>query len=414
MEVDESSSKVVVPVTVVDAGEEEVESTADISMEVEPEPQPEEEEEEALPAVPLTEEEIADVVVSQVQSRVSLNPSTALLEEETISSLIHFNSLLCDPPSSRLPLTPLSLPNRSTPPLPLDDQELEPEAFLALSPLPTRFRRTIEARIQASLDQDSEKVERLRKEYRTINAEWSATCQRLDRLTEKRNAAKANAKNHQYGSNGGGHLFTPSGTSTPNGGGPSNDPSSNNNSNGNYQHSSSNVMNTPGASSFTPSIPSFLEESSRSSRASRSRANNHDPNNLNGGYFADAVRSEAEFQSILASLEDADSRDPNLRAARTTAVVPDMILGDMERNEDGYDDENGRVEDPVAFYNEKGYSEGEEEGSVVAGEWTKEEIEVFEKRFAGYPKQFGEFLSLFSSFLATGSLFQENEEGIDR
>ncbi|KAL7410775.1 hypothetical protein BDY24DRAFT_167718 [Mrakia frigida] len=384
MEVDESSSKVV---------EEEIESIADISMEIEPELPPEEEEEETVPALPLTEEEIADVVVSQVQSRVSFNPSTARLEEETITSLIHFNSLLCDPPSSRLPLTPVSMPNHSTPPLgPQEELELEPEPFLSLSPLPSRFRQTVEARIQTSLHQNSEKADRLRKEYRSINAEWSATCQRLDRLTEKRNAAKANAKNHQYGANGSGHLFTPSGASTPNGGGgggASNEVFSTTNGN----HSSYSVMNTPGASytSNNP-VPSFLEESSRSSRASRSRANIHDPNNLNGGYFADAVRSEAEFQSILASLEDADSRDPNLRAARTTAVVPDMILGDMERKEDGYDDENGKVEDPVEFYREAGF--GELEGQVVADEWTKEEIEIFEKRFAGYPKQFGKISEL--------------------
>ncbi|WFC99419.1 DNA-binding protein snt1 [Malassezia yamatoensis] len=93
----------------------------------------------------------------------------------------------------------------------------------------------------------------------------------------------------------------------------------------------------------------------------------------------DAVRSEAEFLEILASLENAEMQDPSARAARTAATVPDMhvhVIGDPMLID--YDD--GKVADFGRMY----FSEFDPDV------WSEEERGTFAKRYALYPKQFGQ------------------------
>ncbi|OAD74471.1 hypothetical protein PHYBLDRAFT_6992, partial [Phycomyces blakesleeanus NRRL 1555(-)] len=45
-----------------------------------------------------------------------------------------------------------------------------------------------------------------------------------------------------------------------------------------------------------------------------------------GSWTSDAARSEAELLEIIQSLESAEMRNPELRAKKTTATIPPMIL----------------------------------------------------------------------------------------
>jgi hypothetical protein len=122
--------------------------------------------------------------------------------------------------------------------------------------------------------------------------------------------------------------------------------------------------------SATPATPSILAPSGRANRR----------NAASSLGYGDAARSEAEFLEILASLEDADMRDPNLRAMRTTATVPDMAIDAGEHGIlQDYDDASGLVADPYEHY-------GLNKKPDV---WTEDEIATFCRRYALYPKQFG-------------------------
>jgi hypothetical protein len=116
-------------------------------------------------------------------------------------------------------------------------------------------------------------------------------------------------------------------------------------------------------------------------RANRRGGGGGGLSNSSWGY-GDAVRSEAEFLEILASLENADLRDPDVRAARTAAVVPDMAVDPSERAEIiscNFDDDRYRIEDPVEAY-----------GIVTPMEtWTEAEVETYCKGYSQHPKQFG-------------------------
>lgn len=96
---------------------------------------------------------------------------------------------------------------------------------------------------------------------------------------------------------------------------------------------------------------------------------------LGSGGFGDAVRSEAEFQEILASLENAEMQDPVVRAARTSATVPDMCLDPQPE----FDVDNGYVADSTQFYF----------GGFDPDVWSEEERNIFARRYVLYPKQFG-------------------------
>jgi hypothetical protein len=102
-----------------------------------------------------------------------------------------------------------------------------------------------------------------------------------------------------------------------------------------------------------------------------------------GPWTSDTVRSEAELLEIIQSLESADMRNPELRAAKTTANIPPMILDPKERAKT-FDDRSGLVLDPVTYYHT-----GKDTGDV----WTKQETSTFLESYMVYPKQFGKIAS---------------------
>ncbi|ORX89254.1 hypothetical protein K493DRAFT_170188, partial [Basidiobolus meristosporus CBS 931.73] len=98
-----------------------------------------------------------------------------------------------------------------------------------------------------------------------------------------------------------------------------------------------------------------------------------------GPYNSDTVRSEAELLEIIQSLENEELRNPNIRCLRTVATIPSMVLDPYKRELTKYDNRNNLVENPYKYYHCA--------GSV--DEWSKEERDIFIKKYLLYPKQFG-------------------------
>ncbi|KAK9898865.1 hypothetical protein P389DRAFT_39994 [Cystobasidium minutum MCA 4210] len=172
-----------------------------------------------------------------------------------------------------------------------------------------------------------EKIFRLRQQYKELDAEWQVHCNKLEKIRD-RQKRRQNIP-----------IMPP----TPS-------------------------VDSAGIS-IVPTTPNLLAPSGRSNRRSAASSIG----------YGDAVRSEAEFLEILASLEDADMRDPNLRAMRTTATMPDQIIDESEYTLQRYDDNNGLVTNPFEHYNI----------NKTPDSWTEEEIATFCRRYALYPKQFG-------------------------
>ncbi|KAK8864210.1 hypothetical protein IAR55_001456 [Kwoniella newhampshirensis] len=210
--------------------------------------------------------------------------------------------------------------------LALDDEERELMLKDIVQPLEEQQRSTARlVAIAVSKEHASteEKIERLKAEYLELDEEWREHCSFLDSLMEKRGPPPAD-------------LFSVPGAMLP--------------------------VVTPGPVAPTTPIPEDLFNS----RGNRRRG------------AGDAVTTEAEFEMILAGLADTAAKDPNFRASKTAAVVPDMLL-DEERNL-RYDDDNDLVTDPLAFYDFAGNAEPI---------WTPEERAQFVRRYMAYPKQFG-------------------------
>ncbi|KAI8149349.1 hypothetical protein BJV82DRAFT_708241 [Fennellomyces sp. T-0311] len=101
-------------------------------------------------------------------------------------------------------------------------------------------------------------------------------------------------------------------------------------------------------------------------------------NPAKGAWTSDAARSEAELLEIIQSLESADMRNPELRAAKTTATIPAMILDEKERMRT-FDDRRGLVTDPLTYYHT---------GPETEDHWTQQEMTAFMESYMQYPKQF--------------------------
>jgi hypothetical protein len=96
----------------------------------------------------------------------------------------------------------------------------------------------------------------------------------------------------------------------------------------------------------------------------------------------DAARSEAEFEDILRSLQSATELNPEVRARKTAATIPSMIL-DPKVKRATYENYNGLIVDPIRYFIRDKYD----------GHWTQEERAVFLRKYALYPKQFGRIAS---------------------
>lgn len=212
------------------------------------------------------------------------------------------------------------------------------------TPETQRMRSLLTERVKATNKRLAAKTERLRRQYKALNNDWQAHCARLDRAAEARdNARKA-----------GGGSNTPQGA-------------------GAFAQS---TAEDSGANSQTqPSMSQPLMTPSISGRSNRRGTQS-------GGFgFGDAVRSEAEFLEILASLETADMQDPEARAARTATTVPDQLINPDRDALLKYevDERNHFVANPVSYYLDE----------FDPDFWSQEEKVIFARKYALWPKQFG-------------------------
>ncbi|OXG36527.1 hypothetical protein C367_00054 [Cryptococcus neoformans Ze90-1] len=218
-------------------------------------------------------------------------------------------------------------PEESSRVMAVDDEERERMLEEFTRPLKceeatrAKFVRFVVAREKVNTENT---VTRLKNSYLSINRKWKNHCSFLDELMKERGPPPP-------------ELYAMPGAIHP--------------------------VVTPGA--VAPTTPAV--EEIFNSRSNRRR-----------GLGGDIVATDAEFEEILAGLADNALKDPNLRASKTAAVIPDMIVG-QERNLQ-YDNDNDLVTDPLSFYDNFG---------VAEPIWTPEERAIFIKRYLAYPKQFG-------------------------
>uniref|UniRef100_A0A0K3CFI8 FGENESH: predicted gene_3.283 protein n=1 Tax=Rhodotorula toruloides TaxID=5286 RepID=A0A0K3CFI8_RHOTO len=224
------------------------------------------------------------------------------------------------------------------PPL-MDRDELFVKTWESVNEPHTRLSQALFASFESRDERRKDKAIALRQQYKLFNADWKAHCARLDKLRER--------------------------VHRPNG----------------QNNAASTAPQTPSIDSS--GMPFYPEPTTPGPSLVGGRANRRSAGAAVGAFgYGDAVRSEAEFLEILASLETADLRDPDVRAARTAAVVPDMVIDDSERREllsTAFEDERYRVVDPEATFGV----------NAPLDLWTEQEVETFCKRYAQHPKQFG-------------------------
>ncbi|KAG9019775.1 hypothetical protein FRB90_007918 [Tulasnella sp. 427] len=190
-------------------------------------------------------------------------------------------------------------------------------------------RDAIVTRVKRGYEEVNIKVKKLRTQYLALNREWEMRCAELDREKQV---------------------------------------------NGEKQASKTPVPTTPGAETPTFSGNSFFNPV-------RSTRRNTTAGGL-GNLMADAVRSDLEFEQVMASLGNEDLVDPNILSIRNAAAIPDMLSVQPRTQpllDVVYDDTNGVVEYPEQFY----------DVSNSLGDWTEEEKEIFMEQFAVNGKQFG-------------------------
>ncbi|XP_056017947.1 serine/arginine repetitive matrix protein 2-like isoform X6 [Ostrea edulis] len=112
-----------------------------------------------------------------------------------------------------------------------------------------------------------------------------------------------------------------------------------------------------------PEIKKNREDKERFSRAGTRAGNN--------GVYA---RSEAELEQIMDGLHEQEEEDKKMRSY---AVVPPMML-DARQRKLRYTNNNGRVDDPMADYEERKF----------INVWTTQEKNIFKEKYLQHPKSF--------------------------
>lgn len=207
--------------------------------------------------------------------------------------------------------------------------------------------------------QTTELINHLKSVYRTYNLQWIQHCDAIDRLRARINQKKRTP------------LTAPILDS--------------NSSNTNSIDLPQNILNLP-LNSISTSL-SNLNPSSASLTAP-SRTTRRNANSTSFG-IGDAV-TDAQFDFVLAQLGTADQKDPNNRAMKTTAFVPDMALTPAHQStllSTHSSSDDSLVSDPIAFYNLNPISS--EQHSTSASIWSQDERELFQTSYTQQPKQFG-------------------------
>lgn len=239
-------------------------------------------------------------------------------EMDLIEDVLTENRHLSDTTSSRQPTTADQLVNEIA-------RSAQTEALIL--DYCDGTRDVIVTQVKRGYDDANAKVRKLRNQYLELNREWEARCAELDREKQVLNSEKQALK-------------------TP-------------------------VPTTPSVDTPSFSANSFFT-SGRTTRRTGGL----------GNLMADAVRSDLEFEQVMASLGNEDLVDPNILSIRNAATIPDMLSVQPRPRpllDVIYDDTNGVIEYPEQFY----------DVSTSLGDWTEEEKEVFMEQFAVNGKQFG-------------------------
>ncbi|CAH7690929.1 expressed protein [Phakopsora pachyrhizi] len=209
-------------------------------------------------------------------------------------------------------------------------------------------------------------VDQLRAVYRTYHLEWLEHCEAMDRLRLRLSRKKRSTMTPATASI---DLSTLA-SSAP-------DPCSNPNGIIPISNSSSSLTTTAGLTTIAPN-----------GRTTRRTANS-----TTFG-VGDAV-TDAQFDIVLAHLGTADQKDPNIRAMKTTATVPDMALLPRDRMSVLMEPVGDTlVEDPISFYEldilpQNDQTTSHQTHRLHHQSWTQEEQEAFETSYTAQPKQFG-------------------------
>ncbi|KAJ1981232.1 DNA-binding protein snt1 [Dimargaris verticillata] len=115
-----------------------------------------------------------------------------------------------------------------------------------------------------------------------------------------------------------------------------------------------------------------------------------------GLYSSDTVRSEAELMEIIQSLQHEQMHNPDFRSSRTAAVIPNMVLDPRKRLLLMYNNCNGLVTSPRAYY-----EIGQPLYHTSCGSWSLTESDIFIRRYFQYPKRFEKMASAIADKSAT-------------
>lgn len=107
---------------------------------------------------------------------------------------------------------------------------------------------------------------------------------------------------------------------------------------------------------------------------------NRDVLRFGGGWTSDSVHSDPELKHVIDPLDSTKVRNPEMRAKKTTATIPPMILDSKERQARIFDDSSKLIMDPLAYYHT---------GAETDDMWNQQEMTVFMESYLQHPKQFG-------------------------
>lgn len=223
-------------------------------------------------------------------------------------------------------------------PMRISPVECNPDSVLIASDIELHNHELLSSFLEASfLERDARRTKHiigLRRDYKSLDTEWQVHCTRLEKIRDKQGRRPDS-------------VIAPL---TP-------------------------AVNAAGMSLMPPpATPSLLAPNARLNRRSAAA----------GPGVSDSVRSDAELADVVAMIFEREMQDPKLKAIRLGAVVPNMIVSpDEQIFEHLYSDTNRLIQDPEAHY----------EVHKVLDNWTQDEVDIFCRRYAMYPKQFGKIAS---------------------
>lgn len=275
------------------------------------------------------------------------------------------NGISFDPPDPTLQVNIDKVGNRPFPMLDLQYTDSNLQTFQSLSSQVLQQHEQVKDKMREYMiirnQARNQKIEALNDDYAALQIDWEASCEKGIKVRAEQQQQHIMKKRSRRGELVEHVELT-------------------NRRNANMSRKPVSAVPQHVVAEATPPVESADMETTDSGSVVDKATQEAEPMHLVNENDMEEMENEKVLSRMLQRLQTVNKKDPQIRAARTQANIPNQKVTSIDRWACAYDDANARIFDPTTYY----------ERSHESQTWSEDEKDIFLKAYVDTPKSFAE------------------------